>query len=132
MCVFVPGSHLASEEKAPGDQWREWSEELRVGYANGWMEGELSVLYRECEQRPSGEWDACLRRLERSLRIPHDYQIGQFEDGITHFYSDFRNRLIPMSLLAEEVEKEIYGARDSEIEADLESLRKAAQHHSER
>jgi hypothetical protein len=70
---------------------------------------------------------SCLKEKRSSLGVPADYTMGQFISGIDHFYADYRNRLIPVYMIAEEVEKQLNGATDAQIESDLELDRKSAQ-----
>lgn len=83
-------------------------------------------LNRQHEQQRL-ELQSCEKDKKKSLGIPANYTMGQFVAGIDHFYADYRNRLIPVDMIAEEVEKQINGATDAEIQADLELDRKAAQ-----
>lgn len=73
------------------------------------------------------EFHSCFKKQEKFLRIPNNYTIGQFKDGIDKLYADYRNCLITVDFIAEDAEKQINGASDQEIEADLEIERRAAQ-----
>ena len=126
------------QEQTPGNVWRSLSSGEKSSYAQGWVEGENSVIARMCKSAIlSGRWEAgqsaesCFQAEAKQLRVPSGILASQFVDGMNYFYSDHRNRLIPTADVARDVGMQITGGSEAELEADLESQRRFYAHRTQ-
>ncbi|HEV2418533.1 MAG TPA: hypothetical protein VGX94_12075 [Terriglobia bacterium] len=120
-----PGSNA----KFDGIWWNGLSDVEKIGFVVGWSGARGDTVLEECANDPalSAHLRSCVDKQFKLLQIPNDYTYGQLKDGIDKLYADYRNRLIIVDNIAEEVEKQINGASDQQIETDLEEDRKIAQ-----
>jgi hypothetical protein len=126
------------QEQTPGDEWTSLSSGEKSTYAQGWVEGENSVIARDCKAAVlSGRWEwgkspeSCFQARAKQLRVPSAILASQFVDGMNYFYSDHRNWLIPIADVARDVDMQITGASEAELEADLESQRRFYAHRTQ-
>lgn len=149
VCTLLTSTLLyaqsGSNVKFDGTWWNGFSYAEKVGFVEGWSEARTSTAYDECMNDPASspresreekvrrleemtqQLHSCVEKQNKFLRIPDNYTYGQFVDGMDKLYADYRNRLIPVFQIAEEVEQQINGASDQQIETDLEGYRKIAQ-----
>jgi len=126
------------QEPTPGDGWISLSSGERSAYAQGWVEGENSLLAQECKAAIlSGKWEtgqspeSCLTARARQFHVPSGILASQFVDGMNYFYSDPQNRVIPLADVARDVDMQLTGASEAELEADIESKRSFYAHRTQ-
>lgn len=130
-------SSAQSAIRFDGDWWRSSSSMLRTGFVAGYVEARKNALMlapvSECVAR--GVSDAalleCSRSVEARLRreyfpMPGAFTVGQLEDGLNAFFSDYRNRRILFDGAFNYVALSISGRPASELEAMAERLRQAS------
>lgn len=117
-------------EKPDGSMWSSFSDEMKLGYAVGFLQGvhfgeEMIVV-------GFGSVGSDASTLLRSQKLYSTYLKGHFSelsagqiiDGLNVFYRDFRNRNIEMPKAAWVVTHEVVGTPKLEVEATIEALRR--------
>jgi hypothetical protein len=72
-----------------------------------------------------------LQAKAKQLHVPSGILASQFVEGMNYLYSDHQNRLIPFADVARDVDMQITGASEAELEADLESQRSFYSHRTQ-
>ncbi len=133
-CTLLASALLCAQSDSvwDGSWWNSAPAAVRLGFVIGWSEARYETVADMCDNGDTSrsgqaQFNACVQKTYKALSIPANYTYGQFEDGMDRLYADYRNRLIPLQFIAEEVEKQINGESDQQIETGLEAYRKAVQ-----
>jgi hypothetical protein len=120
MALLVCFSGMAVAENN-GNWWRSLPTSGKVGYVMGYLDGGCDGAMRVLDEiQPN---DERLKRIQKCV-WPDGVTYGQIVDGVNHFYSDYRNRLIPTDSALRCVKSEIEGKPLSQ--SQIEQMRKNA------
>lgn len=104
-----------------GNWWRGLPVSGKVGYVMGYLDGGCAGAMRVLDEiQPNDEQR---KRIQKCV-WPDGVTYGQIVDGINHFYSDYRNRLILADDAFRCVKAEIEGKPLNQ--AQIETMRKNA------
>ena len=104
-----------------GNWWRSLPTSGKVGYVMGYLDGGCDGAMRVLDEiQPNDEQR---KRIQKCV-WPDGVTYGQIVDGVNHFYSDYRNRLILTDSALRCVKSEIEGKPLSQ--SQIEQTRKNA------
>jgi hypothetical protein len=133
LTIFV--THAHAQNRFDGNWWNDTDDVSRGYYLIGYMQGTSStamvapVMVCLAQELTGETLTQCLSKGqkvmdEKFVTPAAGRPYGQFADGVTAFYKDYKNRGICFSAALRFVSSEINGMNRNELDTFLERLRK--------
>ena len=127
----------ASPSDADGYSWKQWSQEYRLGFVTGYatamdtagswnmLNCMMTLKYLDSAKVDVDKWKnlMCLNNHDTDF---DGITMGQFVEGVSVFYGDYRNQKVGVTLALGYVRDEIKGKTGADLDAELTWWRQCA------
>jgi hypothetical protein len=99
---------MSAQSSFTGQNWRDWSSDVRLMYLVGWVDGREHGLF-EATKEFAPTLISTWPKNPRVAKFASNVSVGQVHEGVNKFYEDYRNMHIAIRTALEIVDDESTG-----------------------